>query len=51
VEEGFSGLDVLDALGEGSGKKGLDALRDQLITPGLEESGDPMMRTGQPVTV
>lgn len=50
VEEGFSGLDVLDALGEGNGK-GLDALRDQLITPGLEESGDPIAGAVQPVTV
>lgn len=49
VEEGFTGLEVLDSLGEGSGN-GLDALREQLVTPGLDESGDPM-RNAQPVTV
>lgn len=38
VEDGFSGLDVLEGLGE----KGLEGLRQQLVTPGLEESGDPM---------
>jgi uroporphyrin-III C-methyltransferase len=48
VEEGFNGLDVLDSLGEGG--NGLDGLREQLITPGLEESGDPM-NTVTPVTV
>ncbi|KAL1586137.1 hypothetical protein WHR41_04818 [Cladosporium halotolerans] len=48
VEEGFTGLEVLDSLGEGG--KGLDALREQLVTPGLEESGDPM-RMAQPVVV
>jgi len=41
VEEGFTGLEVLDSLGESG--NGLDDLREQLITPGLEESGDPMI--------
>ncbi|KAM0718311.1 hypothetical protein Q7P37_006643 [Cladosporium fusiforme] len=50
VEEGFSGLDVLDSLEEG-GSKGLDALREQLVTPGLEESGDPMGSVRPVVTV
>ena len=49
VEEGFNGLDVLDSLGEGG--NGLDGLREQLITPGLEESGDPMNNFVKPVTV
>jgi uroporphyrin-III C-methyltransferase len=49
VEEGFNGLDVLDTLGEGG--NGLDGLREQLITPGLEESGDPMNNFVKPVTV
>jgi uroporphyrin-III C-methyltransferase len=49
VEEGFNGLDVLDTLGEGG--NGLDGLREQLITPGLEESGDPMNNLVKPVTV
>lgn len=48
VEEGFTGLEVLDSLDEG--RKGLDSLREQLVTPGLEESGDPMRRA-LPVTV
>jgi uroporphyrin-III C-methyltransferase len=48
VEEGFTGLEVLDSLGEGG--SGLDGLREQLITPGLEESGDPM-NMARPVTV
>ncbi|KAM0696329.1 hypothetical protein Q7P36_003575 [Cladosporium allicinum] len=49
VEEGFNGLHVLDSLGEGG--SGLDGLREQLITPGLEESGDPMNNLVKPVTV
>ena len=49
VEEGFNGLHVLDSLGEGG--SGLDGLREQLITPGLEESGDPMNNFVKPVTV
>jgi len=44
VEDGFQGLEVLDDLSDGG--KGLDALRDNLITPGLEEVGDPMMGGG-----
>ena len=44
VEDGFKGLDVLDSLGEGS--QGLDRLREQLITPGLEEGGDPLSMHG-----
>lgn len=49
VEEGFTGLEVLDSLDEEmGGSKGLDALREQLVTPGLEESGDPM-RSARPV--
>ena len=47
VEEGFTGMEVLDSLGDG---KGLDGLREQLITPGLDESGDPMS-VAMPVTV
>ncbi|KAK5717315.1 uroporphyrin-III C-methyltransferase [Elasticomyces elasticus] len=39
VEDGFQGLDVLDDMGEGG--NGLDRLREQLITPGLEEIKDP----------
>jgi uroporphyrin-III C-methyltransferase len=39
VEDGFQGLDFLRDLGKG---EGLDGLREQLITPGLEESGDPL---------
>lgn len=42
VEEGFSGLDVLDNLAE----RGLEGLRAQLLTPGLEETGDPMGKIG-----
>ncbi|OQN95725.1 hypothetical protein B0A48_18265 [Cryoendolithus antarcticus] len=49
VEEGFTGLEELDSLGEG--RKGLDALRDRLITPGLDESGDPMLNARHIVTV
>jgi uroporphyrin-III C-methyltransferase len=48
VEEGFTGMEVLDSLSEGG--NGLDGLREQLITPGLEESGDPM-NLAKPVTV
>lgn len=47
VEEGFTGMEVLDNLSDG---KGLDGLREQLITPGLDESGDPMS-VAIPVTV
>lgn len=35
VEEGFWGLEALDGIGEGG--KGLDALREALVTPGLEK--------------
>ncbi|KAK5114259.1 hypothetical protein LTR85_010324 [Meristemomyces frigidus] len=45
VEDGFQGLDVLNDLSEG-GKGGLDSLREQLVTPGLEETGDPLGRVG-----
>jgi len=38
VEDGFQGLDILDDLGEGS----LAGLRDSLITPGLEDTPDPL---------
>ena len=41
-------MDVLDSLSEGGNS--LDGLREQLITPGLEESGDPMSMA-KPVTV
>lgn len=37
VEEGCKGLDFLDDLG----RAGLDGLREQLVTPGLEDGGDP----------
>lgn len=43
VEDGFQGLNVLDDLGEGG--NGLDGLRERLVTPGLEEEGDPMGRS------
>jgi len=49
VEEGFSGLEVLDSLSEAG--NGLDGLREQLITPGLEETGDPLLNLAKPVTV
>ncbi|KAK6437618.1 uroporphyrin-III C-methyltransferase [Oleoguttula sp. CCFEE 5521] len=49
VEEGFTGLEELDSLGEG--RKGLDALRDRLITPGLDESGDPMLSAKHVVAI
>jgi len=45
VEDGFKGLDALDGLGDGR-SQGLDGLREQLITPGLEESGDPLSMHG-----
>merc|ERR1712072_338132 len=40
VEDGFQGLDVLEDMSDGG--RGLDALRERLVTPGLEESGDPL---------
>lgn len=40
VEDGFQGLEVLEDLGESG--NGLDVLREQLVTPGLEDYGDPM---------
>lgn len=47
VEEGFHGLDALDALGEGG--RGLDGLREALVTtPGIEEDIKPL---AAPVTV
>ncbi|KAK5130344.1 hypothetical protein LTR08_002184 [Meristemomyces frigidus] len=49
VEDGFQGLDVLDHLSEGG--NGLDVLREQLVTPGLEEEGDPLIRAVHAVTV
>ncbi|KAF2163037.1 hypothetical protein M409DRAFT_26483 [Zasmidium cellare ATCC 36951] len=46
VEDGFQGLDALDALGEGG--KGLDGLREALVaTPGLEDE----KTLGAPVTI
>ncbi|TKA23939.1 hypothetical protein B0A50_06445 [Salinomyces thailandicus] len=42
VEDGFQGLDVLEDLGDGG--RGLDALRETLVTPGLEETIDPLSR-------
>ncbi|QIW99208.1 hypothetical protein AMS68_004726 [Peltaster fructicola] len=39
VEEGFSGLDALDEICEGA--KGLDGLRESLVTPGIE-AADPL---------
>lgn len=42
VEDGFQGLDILDGLGETPG--GLDGLRESLVTPGLEEMGDPLAK-------
>ena len=47
VEEGFTGLDVLEELVEGG--KGLSGLREVLETPGVEERADPigkLMGTG-----
>ena len=49
VEDGFQGLDVLNSLGESG--RGLDGLRDQLVTPGLEEEGDPLAKSVAAVTV
>ncbi|KAI6888593.1 siroheme synthase [Hortaea werneckii] len=40
VEDGFQGLDVLEDMSDGG--RGLDALRERLVTPGLEESDDPL---------
>ena len=42
VEEGFQGLDVLDSISES--KRGLDGLRESLLTPGLEDHTDPMSK-------
>lgn len=39
VEEGFAGLDVLDRIGDGA--RGLDGLRESLVTPAVELA-DPM---------
>lgn len=38
VEDGFHGLDVLDDLG--SHRKGLDGLRERLVTPKLDDAAD-----------
>ncbi|CAK1359218.1 putative uroporphyrinogen-III C-methyltransferase [Cercospora beticola] len=46
VEDGFQGLDALDSLGESG--RGLDGLRDALLTPGVEE---PVKTLTAPVTV
>lgn len=46
VEDGFQGLDALNALGEGA--NGLDGLREALITPGVHEEGKMLTA---PVTV
>lgn len=42
VEDGFWGLESLDGLGDGAGlgKKGLDGLREALVTPGVEVKGE-----------
>lgn len=40
VEEGFHGLDALDEICEGA--KGLDGLRESLVTPGIE-AADPLL--------
>ncbi|EMC98252.1 hypothetical protein BAUCODRAFT_417635 [Baudoinia panamericana UAMH 10762] len=49
VEDGFQGLDVLNDLSEGA--NGLDVLRDSLVTPGLEESADPIGHSRSAVAV
>ncbi|KAF2773841.1 uroporphyrin-III C-methyltransferase [Teratosphaeria nubilosa] len=41
VEDGFQGLDILNDLGEGG--KGLDGLRESLVTPGIEEIRGPIL--------
>lgn len=40
VQDGFQGLDILDGLGDSGGGRGLEGLRETLVTPGLEEAGD-----------
>jgi uroporphyrin-III C-methyltransferase len=51
VEDGFQGLDVLNGLGEGA--RGLDGLREALVTPGVEDASHKMLGATvvAPVTV
>ena len=43
---------MLDEIGEGGGGKGLEGLRERLVTPGIEEEGNPFaVGVGKVVTV